>query len=603
MENHTTRLVMVKLPQFSPVQNLILDYSSLMKLKNGVHFRVCNVCSKRLSPKLDCGHSEHLKTHLKHWNHYMVRLSKDLKDKLEREHLAVKDLENEGSEKEENEDNDSSSSTDSEEERNVYNVVDSLQHSIPGAPPLTTFEMAYNRKYTYDVNTVREFREFSDLRDLQMCVNLKRQQIHDLIGQGISRNLLSAHQFYNPNSETVNKIARLLCPKQCYYLPGECLFDDQHTSNFKDLMKKDLHDQCNPKFENLLTKDAQKCVKLEYNQYHHPQIVKLCNDVGFTTKLEYNSDGFLDLNYDLFCEELWYFETPLFRLEEKKVFDIILGLLMTASETFSVQRQKITVKYCQSEVGLNKPVLAVMQHGPDMRKVIEGKQKCDLKRDENISRWDWHVTHAKCKNFNGEDYWMYKHHVEDSSNPELSESKALSPDNVSIQKGPASLQDQSIVYPCNLGHWHECECESCSLLRMVYCMHHKKHMEFNLPNCQIQENIQCKDHRIDHPDNFKPGDIVITKNVIFHNGELLKNGRNYYTKKVILAGLKLKCNPCRNKTEDHFKNHHTVHAHCELCLYAIQMAEDVNFWNLVCNICGTKFETERLKNSILCINT
>ena len=54
----------------------------------------------------------------------MVRLSKDPKDKLEHEHLAVKDFENEGSEKEENEDNSSSSSTDSEEERNVYNVVD-----------------------------------------------------------------------------------------------------------------------------------------------------------------------------------------------------------------------------------------------------------------------------------------------------------------------------------------------------------------------------------------------------------------------------------------------------------------------------------------------
>ena len=149
MENQTTMLVMVRLPQFSPVKNLILEYSSLMKLKNGVHFRVCNVCSKRLSPKLDCGHSEHLKTHLKHWNHYMVRLSKYLKDKLEHEPLADNDFENEGSEKEENEDHNSSSSTDSEEERNVYNVVDSLQHSIPGPPPLTTFEMAYNRKYTY----------------------------------------------------------------------------------------------------------------------------------------------------------------------------------------------------------------------------------------------------------------------------------------------------------------------------------------------------------------------------------------------------------------------------------------------------------------------
>ena len=79
----------------------------------------------------------------------MVGLSKYLKDKLEHECLADNDFENEGSEKEENEDHNSSSSTDSEEEQNVYNVVDSLQHSIPGPPPLTTFEMAYNRKYTY----------------------------------------------------------------------------------------------------------------------------------------------------------------------------------------------------------------------------------------------------------------------------------------------------------------------------------------------------------------------------------------------------------------------------------------------------------------------
>ena len=78
-----------------------------------------------------------------------------------------------------------------------------LEHSIHGPPPLSTFEMAYNKKYTYYVNTVQEFREFLDLRVLQMCANLKRQQIHDLIGQGISRNLLSA-QIYK--CEHCNKL-------------------------------------------------------------------------------------------------------------------------------------------------------------------------------------------------------------------------------------------------------------------------------------------------------------------------------------------------------------------------------------------------------------
>ena len=581
-----TSSISVNLPQYNSVKILILQFSSSLKLKNGNKFRVCNVCSRRLSFELTNQHTEHLKLHPKHWKSYLSKLTKLLKIEIDDDKKTVKqDDIDEG----ENDEEVDSESSDSEEEMNVYNVVDSLQHSWQRPPPLTTFEHLIMRKYSYDVNPIRAYREYSDIQVINMCNNLKCQQIDELIGEGISLDLLAPSRLFDPKSETVNKIARLLCEKQCYYLPGECFFDDQHTSDFKELLKKELHDKFNPVFKNLIMKDASEAVHLAYNQYHQPKVYELCEAVGFTTKLEYNSDGYLDLNYDLFCEELWDFETPLYTLELKKVLDVILGLLISASETFSGLRQRISGMYSQSLFGLNKPMLSIMKHGTEIQPHSSSSEKCDITRDEIFSRWKLSVSHPKCKNFTGENYWMYQHHQNDPS--ALSAAK----DTDDTRKGPASLQDQSIVYPCNLGHWHECECENCTLVRNVNCIHHKKHMEFNLKKCLVKEAVQCEDHHIDHPENVQPGDIVINRNVLFHNGELFKNGRNYRVNQVILADMKLKCQICRRNTVDHFSNHHAVHADCELCLYETKTMEDIHFWNKVCHICGKKFETERLK--------
>ena len=64
-------------------------------------------------------------------------------------------------------------------------------------------------------------------------------------------------------------------------------------------------------------------------------------------------------------------------------------------------------------------------------------------------------------------HWMFQHNLEDD------DMQAISDTNITRQ-GPASLPDQSIVYPCNLGHWHECQCESCQLIRHSRCKSHKK---------------------------------------------------------------------------------------------------------------------------------
>ena len=77
---------------------------------------------------------------------------------------------------------------------------------------------------------------------------------------------------------------------------------------------------------------------LKYNKYHQPEEYELGQRIRVTTKLEYNYEGYLDLNYDLFCQELCDFETPLFVLEENKLLDILLGLILAASDKFSQLR-------------------------------------------------------------------------------------------------------------------------------------------------------------------------------------------------------------------------------------------------------------------------
>ena len=577
--------VNVLLPRYGNVKKVILKYSSPLKLNSGVKFRICNICSRRLPSELSEEHREHLKLHDKIWNMYLVILSNVLQKEVQREETPPKNTEMNPDQSIDN------STSSSEDELNVYNVVDSLQHSGPKPPPLTTYEHILKRKFTHDKIPIRKYREITDWMVAKQCNVLKFNKIVDEIGDGICSSYLNPQQLYSSNSEAVSKISRLLCPKQCYYLPGECFFADQHALHFKDLMRKELHDRFNPSFETFMSVDSRTVPILQYNEQHQPKVFDLCNSIGITTKLEYNSEGYLDLNYDLFCKDLWHFETPLFVLEENKVFDVIFGLLSCASQLFSSARAQIAKQYSQSQPGLNPPVLSVMMHGPDLGTYSSQTENCQTERDERRSSFKKSVSHKVCKSMINEYHWMYKHHTDQHEHPPCASSEA----NLTRQ-GPASLADQSIVYPCNMGHWHECPCESCQLLKVMDCNLHKMHLKFNLENCLLKEIITCSEHKIDHPENVQPGDIVVQKNVLFHNRELFKNGRNYETDEIVLSGLKLVCKCCRRNTEDHFKNHLSMHPVCELCLFEGKTRNDKNFWNKVCNICGKRFDSELLKN-------
>ena len=197
-----------------------------------------------------------------------------------------------------------------------------------------------------------------------MCNDLKCQQINDIIGPGSSSNLMDPERLYFSNSETVNKIARLLCEKQCYFDPGECFFDDNHTFNFKNLMRKDLHDRLNPTFLNILNEDTKEDVVLKYDVRNHPKVYELCDEIGFTTDIVYNKDGFVDLNYDLFCKQLWDHDTPLFVLEEKKVLDIFwpsLLLLQSYIQVRELKYLKSMPKTCPVLTNLSYQLCAITQ--------------------------------------------------------------------------------------------------------------------------------------------------------------------------------------------------------------------------------------------------
>ena len=580
MENSMPRL---ELPRFEKVKFLILRYSSLLKLNGGVQFRVCNVCSKRLPSDLDDQHLNHLKLHEKHWNLYMALLSKHLQIEVQKPAKSYKPTKQISVNEEDNE----TSSSDSDSPFFVPNAVDCLQQSGPKLPPLTTFENILMRKFTYDKNPVREYREVTDWRVAKGSNALKFNQIGDEIGDGLESRYLYAKQIYGKNSEAVKKISRLLCDKQCYHLPGECFLEHQHSLDFKDLLKKDLHDRFHPYFEDYMMKDSKNVPILKYNESHQPKVYELCESIGITTKLEYNADGYLDLNLDLFCEQLWDYESPLFVLEENKVFDVFLGLLSSASKKFSSIRAHVSRQYLQTNPGLNPPIFSVMMHGPDLQTYSGIAQNCDLRRDE-CKIFKEIVTHKNCKSMENEYHWMYKHNTKEQSQSE-------SEDTNIARQGPASLPDQSIVYPCNHGHWHGCQCQNCRLIKQIDCKSHKKHLQFSLDDCLVKEAVSCPEHKIDHPDNAQPGDIVVRKNIFLHNGKVLKNGRNYQTTEIILAGLSVKCKCCKIITEDHFKNHLTVHSQCNICLFEVKTKTDPNFWNKVCPVCGKKFETERLK--------
>ena len=271
----------VNIPTSIESQELIFKFSSPLTLRSGVRFRICSYCGCKLDhEKTEL--KEHLKlVHVKIWRRYISCLEKSIKSiyKKQKQRKAIPQLVKSSDEE----------SEDDSVEDSLYNAVDCLNRS--SRPALTVFEKKLRRTFTYDK---QHFKEFSDYDVLAMCNNIKKSQIHKILGKDLGyENCLRPNSLYG-KSRMVNKIARLLCEKGCYYLPGKCLLDDEHTFDYKELMRKDLHDKFHPEFKNLLAEDLERKVTLELNNRNHPKFYEMCQSIGYTKGLLYNSEGYLE---------------------------------------------------------------------------------------------------------------------------------------------------------------------------------------------------------------------------------------------------------------------------------------------------------------------
>ena len=123
--------------------------------------------------------------------------------------------------------------------------------------------------YSYDPEPVKAWREITDYMAIKECNESLWSKISKCIGQN-HKYQNSLFLYRDRNSDLVNVIERILCPRKCYYFPANCVFN--HGYDFKNLLKQKLHQQFSPAFENLFHKDATK-VELERDKRYEARWV------------------------------------------------------------------------------------------------------------------------------------------------------------------------------------------------------------------------------------------------------------------------------------------------------------------------------------------
>ena len=295
----------------------------------------------------------------------------------------------------ENSDEDKDSSDD---EFCPYDAVDCLGHK----PPLsyTADEYRFMNTYTYDKEPVKEWHQVTYFDAIKECNLVKWDEISKQSGKSHGFNSSISLYRQNKSEDLVNLIERIICENSCYYFPSKCFMS--HNSSLKNLFRKSLHNKLNPHFENIFKNCEANDATLKLTEYGAPKLLKLAEDIGFNTNLEY-AGKFLEIDYSVLTEELWMEKRPCFVKEEKKVLDVIHGLLLSAATKSEAEIAHAVHSYSQNNPGLNDPVLKLMCHGPDygVKEDFGDNTSCDISKDEeNLElKGLTFVEHSDCKTF------------------------------------------------------------------------------------------------------------------------------------------------------------------------------------------------------------
>ena len=74
---------------------------------------------------------------------------------------------------------------------------------------------------------------------------------------------------------------------------------------------------------------------------------------------------------------------------------------------------------------------------------------------------------------------------------------------------------------------------------------HKEHRKQLHSECSVAKEFQCQDHDIDHPENFnEKEDILVEKNIFYHNLKLVDQPREHSTGQIKFAGITKICKVC-----------------------------------------------------------
>ena len=180
-----------------------------------------------------------------------------------------------------------------------HDAVDSLKHKP--AQKLYLEEIKLLRSYTYDNEPIIEYRQVTDYMVIKECNRVLWRKISAFLGD-FHANQNSIYLYRS--KDVISLIAKLICQKNCYYLPGNC-FLEHNVVHLKDFFKRSLHEIFNPEFDALLREGAAKVVKLEVAESGQPLMLKLADDIGVNTVLKYQENEILDIDFDVFNENFW----------------------------------------------------------------------------------------------------------------------------------------------------------------------------------------------------------------------------------------------------------------------------------------------------------